>query len=84
MVSAHLDMYDYAFTYSNNKIIFIDVYLDSLVDIAGVSTDITGHNDRLYLDRKWFIRTKEEAIIDSGVNILRIFVKEIMNNVKRL
>lgn len=47
-----MDSYDYALVKQNNKVISVDIEVDSLMDvtIADVTGDITSSNDTIYIE----------------------------------
>ena len=82
---AYLDMYDYTFVsspYDSSVIDTIELRFkeDDLASLASASTEISGYDDRIYVEGRRFRRISERAsdIID-GYMYLIIKVEEIYN-----
>lgn len=86
---AHLDMYDYRFINSRDPSVTDTIELkfsaDDLLSLADISTEISGYDDRIYVEGRRFKRISERAtdIIDGNI-FLEIEVKEIKEYEERL
>lgn len=86
---AYVDMYDYDFLFSpydNSVIDTIEIRFDKddLGSLASVSTEISGYDDRIYVEGRRFIRTEEKAIERNGSLYLEIKVEELYNDEQRI
>lgn len=74
---AKLDMYNYSFTYIKDKINSIQLYFDpdDLSELASVSTDITSHDNLIYVEGKRFIQKGQNIKKTNTGYILEILVK---------
>lgn len=87
---AYLDMYDY--TFINNPTdptvtdkIKLKFSADDLRSLADISSEISGYDDRIYVEGRRFKRISERASsIINGNIFLEIKVKEIKEYEKRL
>lgn len=86
---AFLDMYDYEFIMSlYDKTVIDTIELrfnpDELGEIASISTEISGYDDRIYLEGKRFKRVEETVSnTDNGLYLL-IKVEELYNDEERI
>lgn len=87
---AYLDMYDYRFINSPTDPTVTDKIelkfsADDLRSLADVSSEISGYDDRIYVEGRRFKRLSEKAsnIIDGNI-FLEIKVKEIKAYAERL
>ena len=87
---AYLDMYDYTFVNSltdpsvTDKI-ELKFSADDLRSLADISSEITGYDDKIYVEGRRFKRLSERAsnIVDGNI-FLEIQVKEIKEYEERL
>lgn len=86
---AYLDMYDYRFINSLDPSVTDTIELkfsaDDLRSLADVSSEISGYDDRIYVEGRRFKRVSERASnIINGNIFLEIKVKEIKEYEQRL
>lgn len=86
---AYLDMYDYRFINSLDPSVTDTIELkfsaDDLRSLADVSSEISGYDDRIYVEGRRFKRISERASnIINGNIFLEIKVKEIKEYEQRL
>ena len=86
---AYLDMYDYKFINSLDPSVTDTIELkfsaDDLRSLADVSSEISGYDDRIYVEGRRFKRVSEKASnIINGNIFLEIKVKEIKEHEQRL
>lgn len=74
---APLDMYNYSFIYDADRIDAIHLYFDfdDMATLASVSTDITSHDNLIYLEGKRFKQLKQTIIKTNDGYILEIKVR---------
>lgn len=74
-----LDMYNYSFIYDADRIDAIHLYFDfdDLATLASVSTDITSHDNLIFLEGKRFEQISEKIIKNNSGYILEIKVNLI-------
>lgn len=82
---AYLDMYDYTFIGSPTDTIELKFSADDLRSLADISSEITGYDDKIYVEGRRFKRLSERAsnIVDGNI-FLKIQVKEIKEYEERL
>lgn len=86
---AYLDMYDYRFINRMDPSVTDTIELkfsaDDLRSLADISSEISGYDDRIYVEGRRFKRVSERAsnIIDGNI-FLEIKVKEIKEYEERL
>ena len=74
---APLDMYNYSFIYDADRIDAIHLYFDfdDMATLASVSTDITSHDNLIYLEGKRFKQQNQTIIKTNDGYILEIKVR---------
>lgn len=78
---AYLDMYDYTFIYNPydpTVITEIQIRLDGedIVEVSSISTEISGYDERIYVEGKRFIRKGERLVAEQDYLVYILEVEE--------
>lgn len=75
---AALDMYNYSFIFEDDRISGIHLYFDAddMQTLSSVSTDITSHDNLIYLEGKRFVQLGQNIFKNNTGYVLDIIVQQ--------